>query len=86
MKTRELAERAKEELVELTGLSVETVSSVRKENDAWLVRVDLVELRMTPNTRDVLGVYEVELNSRGELQSYRRIGRYQRQQLTIEYE
>lgn len=82
-----VAEFAKKEIVALTGLPVDTISSITRKEDNWVVTVDLLELRMVPNTQDVLATYEVEMNDSGanEMLSYRRIGRYRRDQLGLAY-
>ena len=38
----------------------------------------MLELRRIPNTTDVLASYDVEVDSDGELQGYRRVHRYVR--------
>jgi len=86
MRTSELIELAKGEITALTGLELETISSVSKDGDNWVVQADMLELRMTPNTQDVLGVYEVLLDADANLLSYRRTGRYRRSQLEIVHE
>ena len=83
MKAHEIGALAKSELQSLTGLEVETVSSIQRQGDAWDVTVDLIELHMTPNTRDVLAVYDVQLDNEGNLVGYRRMGRYVRSQVEI---
>ena len=83
MKAHEIGALAKSELQSLTGLEVETVSSIQRQGDAWDVTVDLIELHMTPNTRDVLAVYDVQLDNDGNLVGYRRMGRYVRSQVEI---
>ncbi len=86
MKTSELIELAKGEITALTGLELETISSVSKDGDNWVVQADMLELRMTPNTQDVLGVYAVVFDADANLLSYRRTGRYRRSQLEIVHE
>ena len=82
-----VAEFAKKEIVALTGLPVDTISAIARKEDNWVVTLDLLELRMVPNTQDVLATYEVEMNDTGanEMLSYRRIGRYRRDQLGLAY-
>lgn len=82
-----VSEFAKKEIISLTGLPVDTVTSVSRKEDKWVVTLDVVELRMIPNTQDVLATYEVELNNNNnsELLGYRRLGRYRRDQLGIAY-
>lgn len=72
------ARRATEGLQALLSRPVEGVVEVNREDDGWLVAVEVLELARVPNTNDVLGVYEVELDPYGGLQGYRRRNRYVR--------
>jgi hypothetical protein len=66
------------ELVDLTGYDVEGVTGIERTDDGWKIQVETVELRRIPDTTDVLAIYEVTVDSRGDLQGYRRIDRYSR--------
>jgi hypothetical protein len=83
MKASEAGSAAKAELEALTELKAETVSSIQRQGELWEVTVDMIELHMTPNTRDVLAIYAVQLDDGGNLLGYRRMGRYVRSQLDI---
>ncbi|MFD1515015.1 gas vesicle protein GvpO, halophile-type [Halomarina rubra] len=48
------------------------------EDDGWLAVVEVVERKAVPDTQDILGRYEIDLNDRGEFQSYRRVQRLHR--------
>jgi hypothetical protein len=74
---------AKEELEALTGLKAETVSSVQRQGEHWDVTVDMIELHVTPNSRDVLAIYDVQIDTEGNILGYRRMGRYVRSQVEI---
>jgi hypothetical protein len=70
--TAQFAKRAKRELADITGLEAEAVTSVaRAEDGTWRVTVELLELERVPNTDDMLGSYEAELDSDGRLLGYR---------------
>jgi hypothetical protein len=75
-----LAQRARQELAEITGLEPESVTSLERGEDGWLVTVELLELSRIPDTDDILGSYEAELDESGELLAYRRLRRYPRSQ------
>jgi hypothetical protein len=63
----------------LTGLKPEHVTSLkRSEVDTWNVTVELLELRRVPDTDDLIGSYEAELDDTGELLAYQRACRYSR--------
>jgi len=83
MKANEVGAAAKAELEALTELTAETVSSIQRQGELWEVTVDMIELHMTPNSRDVLAVYAVQLADSGDLLGYKRVGRYVRSQLDI---
>jgi len=75
------ARRAAEAVSELTGHDVETVISIEPRDDGWKIGVEVVETRRIPDSADILATYEVQLDSVGDLVSYRRTQRYARGQL-----
>jgi hypothetical protein len=72
---------AREYLQELTGQVPESISGLNSQDGRWKVTLDVVELERIPRTTDVMASYEVELDDRGELIGYRRVGRYYRSQV-----
>ena len=70
------ARRAADEMFELTGRRSERVVSVAKEGDSWHIGLEVVELHRLPDSADILGVYEVTLDTRGELVTCMRERRY----------
>jgi hypothetical protein len=75
----EVAERARRELVEITGMHPEGVTSLQQHDDGvWTITVELLEFSRIPNTDDVLGTYEASVDTNGELLGYRRVRRYAR--------
>jgi hypothetical protein len=74
----EAARRAAEDVLELTGCEPEHVVSIAKQDDGWHIGLDVVELQRIPDSADVLAVYEVTLDARGELVTWRRERRYHR--------
>ena len=80
-----LAERARQELEQITGLEAESVTALtRAEDGGWTVTVELLELSRIPETDDLLGSYEAQLDKDGELLGYRRVRRYARSQASNE--
>jgi len=72
------ASQAAEQLQALTGRDSEAVTGIERTDDGWAVQVEVLELRRVPTTTDMLALYEVQTDSRGELQGYRRLRRYAR--------
>ncbi|WP_119169336.1 gas vesicle protein GvpO [Algihabitans albus] len=75
------ARRAKQQLQEITGLEVATVSAMEEYEGGWRAYVNLVELRRVPTTSDVLATYEAVLDAQGELETYKRLRRFLRGQV-----
>src|SRR4051794_33991525 len=48
-------ERAKANLLQLTGLQTEAVSSLNRTRDGWRVVLEVVELERIPRTTDIHG-------------------------------
>lgn len=84
MKGAEIAQLARDQLAQLTGLEPETVSSLKKDDTGWRVEVDMIELQRIPASMDVLAAYEALLDDAGTLVSYERTRRYHRGQVTGE--
>lgn len=66
------------QIAELTGKKPEGVTGVEPADDGWLVGVEVVEDRRIPSSADILAIYQADVDSDGELASYRRVRRYSR--------
>ncbi|GAA0655172.1 hypothetical protein GCM10009548_21980 [Streptomyces malaysiensis subsp. malaysiensis] len=77
-KPAEAARRACEQLDSLIVHETEGVSGVTRDEDGWVVSVDVLEVARIPDTTSLLATYEVHIDQRGELQEYRRVRRYRR--------
>jgi hypothetical protein len=73
-----IATDAAQQLLDLTGREVEGVTALEPSEDGWIVTVEALEVRRIPITTDVLATYEVHVDPMGEIQSYRRLRRYER--------
>jgi gas vesicle protein GvpO len=62
------------------GRPVEAALGLERDDDGWVVTVQVVELARIPNSTDVLGEYAVSLDRDGEVIGYRRTRRYHRSQ------
>jgi hypothetical protein len=76
--TAEAARRAAQQVAEFTGRSPECVVSIDRADGGWKVGVEVLEIRRIPDTQDILAIYEVRVDRRGDLLSYRRTRRYAR--------
>ena len=80
----EIAQVAKQQLSDLTGLKPDTVSSMSKSEDGWHVNVDLIQLRCIPDGSDVLATYETVVDEHGDLVRYQRTRVFHRNEVTPE--
>jgi hypothetical protein len=77
----QVAQKARQELADVTGLEPEGVTSLERSDDGtWKVTVEMLELERVPPTDDVLGSYAVSLDENGDLIGYDRVERYTRSQ------
>ena len=74
----QVAARAAQQLLELTGKGAEGVTGLERTDDGWKVHVEVVEVRRIPDTTDVLALYEVQVDEDGDVIGYRRLRRYTR--------
>jgi hypothetical protein len=80
----EIVGRARRQVEELFGKSVEDVSGFGHPEDnggGWTVTLELLELPRIPDTTSVLGTYEATLDADGNLLDARRVRRYPRNQI-----
>jgi hypothetical protein len=78
LKPMQLAQRARRQLSQLTGHSIEAISGLEPDDGNWRITLELVELARVPRASDVLGSYEVVVDADGDLLGYRRLRRYVR--------
>jgi hypothetical protein len=77
---RRVIDRAREQLGDLLERPVESVSSLERTHDGWVAQLEVVELRRIPESTDVLGSYEMELDDDLNLRRYQQVRRYSRSQ------
>lgn len=51
----------------------DTIISVTESDEKWVIEVEVVERKTVPDTQDILGRYEINLNKCGELLGWRQI-------------
>lgn len=81
MSLRQIGQTALTEVSELVGCPAEGVTGIRKNDDGWVVTVEVLEMGRIPETTDVLASYDVHVDESGEVTEYRRLNRYLRAQV-----
>jgi len=69
---KDISEKAQEELRQITGFRSESMTSIKKEETGWLMTIELLEKEGIPDRTDILGLYEVKVDGKGNLTSYER--------------
>jgi Gas vesicle synthesis protein GvpO len=78
---REAVALVREYVTEMTeGEPVRMTSATPTDEGGWVIEVETVEDRRIPSSADILALYEVEIDSSGEMLAYRRTRRYMRGQ------
>jgi len=72
MDIKELAERAKSQLAEVTGLKPVTVTRTFKDEQGWHITLDMLEMARIPPATDVLGDYDVLMGEDGNMLKFER--------------
>ena len=78
MNMTDLIARTKQQMEAITGLCPETVSRLEHGDSGWNVGIDMLEHRSIPRTHDLLASFEVSLDDAGNIQRWRRTGRFVR--------
>jgi len=74
MEPKELIEKAKKQLADLTDFASPAGTGLRKEKEGWVVTVEVVEKKSIPDGMDLLGTYEVRVDLKGNMLGYERKG------------
>lgn len=74
----EIRNRIREVAADIIGRDLDGISAIRREEDNWTAVVNLVERHSVPDTQDIIGRYEIHLDSDGEITGYHRLSRYRR--------
>lgn len=72
MKTRDLIEKARQELSDLTGLTASSTVGAAKDEKGWTVSIEMIEKRSIPDQMDILALYEATLDDEGNFLSFKR--------------
>ncbi len=62
-----LAERAKEQLAEVTGFNPVAAVGGFKDEEGWHISVDVLEMARLPEATDIVGTYVVTLDPEGNM-------------------
>jgi hypothetical protein len=67
MNANQVLERARAEFVKLGKKPADGVTGLSKTDGGWSVSLEALERKAIPDTMDVLGLYELRLDDKGNL-------------------
>ncbi len=76
----EILDAAKDQLTVLTGRVPDSVSGLRRSDNGWRMKIDMVELERIPPSTSVMATYGVELDHDGNVVGYEQERRFVRGQ------
>ena len=74
MESKELIEKAKKDLSNLTGFTSPAGIGLKKDEKGWVATIEIVEKKSIPDGMDLLGTYEVRMDLKGNMLGYERKG------------
>ena len=69
----EVIEKARSDLSKLTALEVGSTVGAARDDDGWVVGMEVVEKHSLPDGMDVLATYETKLDPDGNMLEFKRI-------------
>lgn len=86
MTTKDILEKAKKELADLTGFKSPSAIGFKKEGNELIATIEVIEKESIPDGMDVLGTYEVRVDDSGKIISYERTDLRKRVDTTLSRE
>jgi hypothetical protein len=67
-----VVDKAKKQMAGITGLRTVTISGIDHAQGKWQLHMDLLEMARVPDSTDLIGEYEVNLDEDGSLLRFER--------------
>jgi len=68
----EVIEKARSDLHKLTGLEISSTVSAARDEDGWVVSMEVVEKHSLPDGMDILATYQSKLDPDGNMLEFNR--------------
>jgi len=69
----EVIEKARSDLHKLTSLEISSTLSAARDEDGWVVSIEVIEKHSLPDGMDILAVYETRLDAEGNMLEFKRV-------------
>ncbi len=67
-----VVQRATQQIGTFTGMAVDRIVACARREQGWILECEVVERQAIPNAMDILGLYEFELDLKGNVEQFRR--------------
>lgn len=74
----EIQRKVTPKIKELLSKEPESVSSIEKEKDGWIVQCEVLEKKSVPETYDLLKVFEFKLDKNGKIKGFKQLRKIRR--------
>jgi len=69
----EVIEKARSEISKLTALEIGSTVGAARDEDGWVVSMEVIEKHSLPDGMDILATYETKLDPDGNMMEFKRI-------------
>lgn len=69
----EVVEKARADLHKLTGLEIGSTVGAKRDEDGWIVSMEVIEKHSLPDGMDILAAYETKLDPDGNILEFKRL-------------
>ncbi len=73
MEVTELINKLVAEFPPLINLKPSSVMGISRNEDGWIVTIEMIEKKSIPDSMDILGCYEVTLDGSGSIRDFSRV-------------
>ncbi|MCC4769481.1 gas vesicle protein [Methanosarcina sp. DH2] len=80
---KEVGDKALRQIEYLLKKKGQGVVGISREGENWTVQLEVLERRAVPDTQDILGLYEMKLDTNLNILEYRRVGLRHRGDMVI---
>lgn len=67
-----VVQRASQQIGTFTGMVLDRIVACTRREQGWILDCEVVERQAIPNAMDILGLYEFELDLKGNVEQFRR--------------
>lgn len=71
---KEVGDKALLQIESILKKKAQGIVSISREGENWNIQLEVLERRAIPDTQDILGIYDMKLDSDLDIMEYKRVG------------